>query len=58
MTMTEEKKCTNCGIKEHLEPFTNPFNKIEIIHLCQLCAHKPFGEFMDKEFMKPWWDRK
>lgn len=56
--MTEEKKCTSCGIKEHLEPFTNPFNKIEIIHLCQLCAHKPFGEFMNKEFMKPWWDRK
>ena len=53
-----EKKCVECGIKEHIELFINPYNSIEKIYLCQLCAHKPFNEFFNRDFMKPWWERK
>lgn len=50
------KKCINCGSKEHLEEFENPWNNYENITLCQKCAGTPFGEYQNKEFMKPWYE--
>lgn len=51
----KKKKCINCGVDEHLQIYTNPYNPHTHIIACYKCSEIPFREYTNREFMKPWW---
>jgi len=53
----KKSNCDNCGFDSHIEVFENPYCYSKPLTLCQKCAEIPFGNFINKDILKPWFEK-